>query len=246
MQSTEQGLEITAFDNYWRSMAHPESCREEIKKLYDIAVEKIKDLGTKHGQDIDTLKRALIDKEALLLEGNTTLRSVLNSLATYGERIETLNLSVIQANETTLNMQYQYDACIAAKISVENELEQALANKKLLEQRVNELEMAFKLIKGEFSKYPRLVECIDAALEPTVPEPLHVDDWLDQPAKDENEQEWLSARELYCDYEGARYRCIGASRLGDVWLTSDFSNENGYEKRIWVDGCSNWSIQVKA
>ena len=36
-------------------------------------------------------------------------------------------------------------------------------------------------------------------------------------------------------------RCTGASRLGDVWLTSDFNQEMGYEKRVDVEECSNWS-----
>lgn len=48
---------------------------------------------------------------------------------------------------------------------------------------------------------------------------------------------------LFCDYKGEKYRVIGASRLGDVWLTSDFSKENGYEHRVCVDECSNWSKQ---
>ena len=91
-------------------------------------------------------------------------------------------------------------------------------------------------------------------------EPLHVYDWLDQPAKDEGEKrakewleqfvkpamdkdhDWLNARRLTCEYEGKRYRCIGASSLGDVWITSDMRAENGYEKRVDVESLSSWEL----
>jgi hypothetical protein len=65
----------------------------------------------------------------------------------------------------------------------------------------------------------------------------HIDDWLDErhankPA-DEGEQfalewlehfrrpaykqdhKWLAQNALFCTYKGERYRCIGASRMGD-------------------------------
>jgi len=45
---------------------------------------------------------------------------------------------------------------------------------------------------------------------------------------------------LFCTYEGKRYRCIGGSRMGDVWLTTKFGNDTGYEKRVGVDSCSEW------
>jgi hypothetical protein len=94
----------------------------------------------------------------------------------------------------------------------------------------------------------------------------HIDDWLDEPATNETEKQkqvkewlehyrrpaaykdhkWLSARVLLCDYEGKRYRCIGCSRMGDVWLTTNFEAEYGYEKRIDVTGCSNWEVRQNA
>lgn len=55
--------------------------------------------------------------------------------------------------------------------------------------------------------------------------------------------QFMKEHKLFCTYEGARYRCIGASRLGDVWLTSDFSRENGYEKRVDVSKCEDWGAQ---
>jgi len=46
---------------------------------------------------------------------------------------------------------------------------------------------------------------------------------------------------LFCTWKGKRYRVTGASRLGDVWLTTDFAREVGYEERVDVDDCSAWS-----
>jgi len=89
-------------------------------------------------------------------------------------------------------------------------------------------------------------------------EMTHADDWLDAPATDEPERlakewlehfrrpavqkdnKWLSDRILSCEYKGERYRCIGCSSMGDVWLTKNFSREYGYDLRIDVADCSNW------
>jgi hypothetical protein len=51
---------------------------------------------------------------------------------------------------------------------------------------------------------------------------------------------WIDALKLFCNYEGKRYRVTGASRFGDVWLTSDFAKNTGYEHRVDVEQCSNW------
>lgn len=83
----------------------------------------------------------------------------------------------------------------------------------------------------------------------------HVDDFIDDPTSDPYAAKWLGlfrrpalARigapnhdKLFATYDGKRWRVIGCSRLGDVWLTSDFSRENGYEKRVEVDKCSAFS-----
>ena len=45
---------------------------------------------------------------------------------------------------------------------------------------------------------------------------------------------------LFCTYKGTDYRVTGASRMGDVWLTSDFNQETGYEQRVNVSDCDNW------
>jgi hypothetical protein len=55
---------------------------------------------------------------------------------------------------------------------------------------------------------------------------------------------FMTEHKLFCSYglgDGSRrYRVIGASRLGDVWLTSDFTRDTGYELRVDVEHCSAW------
>lgn len=88
---------------------------------------------------------------------------------------------------------------------------------------------------------------------------MHIDDWLDTPAKDEGEKwakeflehcrrpaidkdyTWIAENPLFCTYKGERWRVLGASRLGDVWLTKHFERVNGYDIRPDVDDCSDWS-----
>lgn len=52
---------------------------------------------------------------------------------------------------------------------------------------------------------------------------------------------WISQFKLFCTFQGQRYRVTGASRLGDVWLALDFGRSIGYDKRVDVEQCSNWS-----
>jgi len=66
--------------------------------------------------------------------------------------------------------------------------------------------------------------------------------WFNQfckPAMDKD-QKWLTENKLFCMYKGKKYRCIGASRLGDVWLTEHFEREFGYDLRVDVADCSYW------
>jgi len=88
--------------------------------------------------------------------------------------------------------------------------------------------------------------------------PTHIDDWIEQPPTSEGERlakdwldefrkpahmadhVWLESVSLTCLYEGERYRCVGASRMGDVWLSPNLSSPIGYELRADVDGCSDW------
>jgi len=52
---------------------------------------------------------------------------------------------------------------------------------------------------------------------------------------------FMEEKRLFCTYKNKRYRCIGASRLGDIWLTSRFSDSRGYEERVDIEGCSRFS-----
>lgn len=51
---------------------------------------------------------------------------------------------------------------------------------------------------------------------------------------------FMKEHKLFCTYKGERYRCIGASRLGDIWLTKNFEAESGYDLRPAVNDCSDW------
>ena len=51
---------------------------------------------------------------------------------------------------------------------------------------------------------------------------------------------FMELHKLFCDFDGERYRVTGASSLGDVWLTKDFNQRTGYQKRVDVDEISNW------
>lgn len=52
---------------------------------------------------------------------------------------------------------------------------------------------------------------------------------------------WTEQYKLYCTYQGKRYRVTGASRLGDIWLTTDMNQVSGYELRVDLADCSDWS-----
>jgi len=86
-------------------------------------------------------------------------------------------------------------------------------------------------------------------------------DWIGIPPKDEHEREakewltrylrpaydkiadgtdkWLDARVVTCRWRDGRYRCVGASRLGDVWLRDEGSTRY-YDHRVDVSQLSDW------
>lgn len=90
----------------------------------------------------------------------------------------------------------------------------------------------------------------------------HVYDWLDEPAQNEGEaaakewldkatrpaigvdHPWLDARILSCEWRGKRYRCTGASRMGDVWIKKKGSR-NHYDHRVDVEELSGWTMTEK-
>ena len=91
----------------------------------------------------------------------------------------------------------------------------------------------------------------------------HVDDFIDSISSEDKYARWvlnhfrlpaslkmlfnefMEPHKLFCTYEGKRYRCTGASRLGDVWLAEDFNRDTGYDLRVDVSKCSEWSPDEK-
>jgi hypothetical protein len=96
-----------------------------------------------------------------------------------------------------------------------------------------------------------------------LPNKTHVDDWIDAvfrndsaevryakfyfrmhrwPAIDQMYfQELIDQFKLFATYEGKRWRVTGCSRMGDIWLSESFDRLHGYEKRVYIDDCSDWS-----
>jgi hypothetical protein len=86
---------------------------------------------------------------------------------------------------------------------------------------------------------------------------IHVDDYLDTPGWDpvakefleharrpavDKDHAWLAANVPSVMWQGNRWFCSGASRLGDVWLRSNFERGNGphYEHRVDIAELSDW------
>ena len=59
-----------------------------------------------------------------------------------------------------------------------------------------------------------------------------------------NFHRFIADKQLFCTHGGIRYRCTGGSRMGDVWLTTNFNQDTGYEKRVNVEDCTEWSAQT--
>lgn len=90
---------------------------------------------------------------------------------------------------------------------------------------------------------------------------LHVDDYLDGPSPDpiakefleharrpavEKDHAWLEANMPDVDWRGRTYLCVGASRLGDVWLRDkrELVTAAFYDHRVDVAELSNWRRAV--
>lgn len=91
-------------------------------------------------------------------------------------------------------------------------------------------------------------------------EPRHVDDFIDSLCSDSYASfvlnwfrapaihhakygKWMGQFKLFGTYKGTRYRVTGASRLGDVWLSTNFNRDVGYELRVNVDDVSGWGSE---
>ena len=61
-------------------------------------------------------------------------------------------------------------------------------------------------------------------------------------AKKYNVERWTKQFKLFCTYnDGLRYRITGASRMGDVWLAKDENKDSGYDLRVCIKDCSEFS-----
>ncbi len=87
---------------------------------------------------------------------------------------------------------------------------------------------------------------------------MHVDDFIDKelgkwayarwvlnyfrlPAALQNDfRPYMKDFKLFCTYKGRRFRCTGASRMGDVWLAKDPKQDCGYDLRVDVTECGPW------
>lgn len=89
---------------------------------------------------------------------------------------------------------------------------------------------------------------------------VHVDDFIDDHRKpayarfvldyfrrnavcQQDFKPFMERHLLFCTWKEERFRVTGASRLGDIWLSADFKREVGYEHRVNVAECSEWSGQ---
>ena len=85
---------------------------------------------------------------------------------------------------------------------------------------------------------------------------MHIDDFIDDPASDRYAAQWFASfrrpeieklhkpvdGKLFATYKGKRWRVMGCSRLGDVWLNvTTHAPEYGYTLRVDVEACSDWS-----
>ena len=46
---------------------------------------------------------------------------------------------------------------------------------------------------------------------------------------------------LFCTFEGEKYRVTGASTLGDIWLAKNFDRCTGYDLRVDIDDCTEFT-----
>lgn len=88
-------------------------------------------------------------------------------------------------------------------------------------------------------------------------EPKHCDDYIEDPASPEPLRKFLErARSpahghlskdpfpvLFATYQGERYRVVMASRMGDVGLSKNFDQPNGYALRVAVEDLTNFTDQ---
>lgn len=52
---------------------------------------------------------------------------------------------------------------------------------------------------------------------------------------------WIKEFKLFCIYKGKKYRVTGCSRMGDIWLNKNFSDDHGYDHRVMIDEVTNFT-----
>jgi hypothetical protein len=51
----------------------------------------------------------------------------------------------------------------------------------------------------------------------------------------------MEQHKLFCTYRSRRYRCTGCSTMGDIWLRKNFTTNIGYDLRVDINECSNFT-----
>ncbi len=51
----------------------------------------------------------------------------------------------------------------------------------------------------------------------------------------------MKEHKLFCQYNGKKYRVTGASRMGDLWLAKDPTQDVGYSRRVDWRKCTDWA-----
>lgn len=57
-------------------------------------------------------------------------------------------------------------------------------------------------------------------------------------------EQFMKPHRLFCTHLTQRYRVTGASRMGDVWLTKNFDQDSGYQKRVLISSCYSWGPEA--
>lgn len=50
---------------------------------------------------------------------------------------------------------------------------------------------------------------------------------------------------LFCKFKDKKYKINGASRLGDMWLSKDYNSTEGYDLRVDISDCRNFTFKDK-
>ena len=90
---------------------------------------------------------------------------------------------------------------------------------------------------------------------------MHIYDWLEEASNSKEEKkvrEFLNFKTLpvrdqyhnkdklpkfdcFCTYKDEKLKIMGASRMGDVWLSKNFDLTVGYDYRVDIDDCEDFS-----